>query len=513
MHSAHELIVAAASRTPEQPALVDDLTGLSLTYRELLEEVDAIAAALAERGVARGMRFATVLPNNIEHCLTILALARLGAVPALMNARLPPGELAQLMEQAGVVGAILLSDPTLVAVTRGVVGSSGTVLCAGAAVEGAEAFAECRGDIDELPPVPEVERDELAYIFYTSGTTGLPKGVLLSHKTTLPRIVWISALTGVRAGTHTRTLGMAPLSHAIGFYGNFLMSLAYSGTYFTSSTFDPESVLSCIERNEISLVFTVPTFYFALMSAPGYRPERLSSIRNLMWGGATIRPDLLRSINEDLDVTTSHLYGTTETMVSLYNHAPGDEPTRLRPGLFSSVRLVEFGGGPDDLVGVGEEGELLISAASDTIFDGYLDMQDETAEKVRDGWYHTGDTFRLRPDGDLEYSGRVDDIIRSGGENVHPDEVEAALSDHPAVGDLGVVGFPDDYWGEMVVACVVCNDDTSVAELDSWCREGPLADYKRPRGYLMLESLPRNAANKLLRTELRMIDPGILQRI
>jgi len=232
-----------------------------------------------------------------------------------------------------------------------------------------------------------------------------------------------------------------------------------------------------------------------------------------MWGGATIRPDLLRSINEDLDVTTSHLYGTTETMVSLYNHAPGDEPTRLQPGLFSSVRLVEFGGGPDDLVGVGEEGELLISAASDTIFDGYLDMQDETAGKVRDGWYHTGDTFRLRPDGDLEYSGRVDDIIRSGGENVHPDEVEAALSDHPAVGDLGVVGFPDDYWGEMVVACVVCDDDTSVAELDSWCREGPLADYKRPRGYLMLESLPRNAANKLLRTELRMIDPGILQRI
>jgi len=346
LHSAYELIAAAASRTPGQPALVDDLTGLSFTYGELLDEVDAVAAALAERGVARGMRFATVLPNNIEHCLTILALARIGAVPALMNVRLPPGELAQLMDQAGVVGALLLPDPTLVAATREVVGSSGTVLCAGGATEGAEAFGECRGDVDSLPPVPEVERDELAYIFYTSGTTGLPKGVLLCHKTTLPRIVWISSLTGVRAGTHIRTLGLAPLSHAIGFYGNFLMSLAYSGTYFTSSIFDPESVLSCIEKNEISLVFTVPTFYFALMSAPGYRPERLSSIRNLMWGRATIRPDLLRSINEDLDVTTTHLYGTTETIVSLYNHAPGDEPTRLRPGPFSSVRLVEFGGGP-----------------------------------------------------------------------------------------------------------------------------------------------------------------------
>ncbi|MDP7551431.1 MAG: AMP-binding protein [Acidimicrobiales bacterium] len=513
MHSAYELIAAAASRTPGQPALVDDLTGLSFTYGELLDEVDAVAAALAERGVARGMRFATVLPNNIEHCLTILALARLGAVPALMNARLTPGELAQLMEQAGVVGALLVPDPTLVAATREVVGSSGTVLCAGGATEGAEAFGECRGDVDGLPPVPEVERDELAYIFYTSGTTGLPKGVLLCHKTTLPRIVWISALTGVRAGTHIRTLGLAPLSHAIGFYGNFLMSLAYSGTYFTSSTFDPESVLSCIERNEISLVFTVPTFYFALMSAPGYRPERLSSIRNLMWGGATIRPDLLRLINEDLDVTTSHLYGTTETMVSLYNHAPGDEPTRLRPGLFSSVRLVEFGGGADDLVEVGEEGELLISAASDAIFDGYLEMPDATAEKIRDGWYHTGDTFRLRQDGDLEYSGRMDDIIRSGGENIHPDEVEAALSNHPEVSDVGVVGFPDDYWGEMVVACVVSEDAASVGELDSWCREGPLAAYKRPRGYLFMESLPRNAANKLLRTELRKLGLGSLQRI
>ena len=174
MHSAYELIAAAASRTPGQPALVDDLTGLSFTYGELLDEVDAVAAALAERGVARGMRFATVLPNNIEHCLTILALARIGAVPALMNVRLPPGELAQLMDQAGVVGALLLPDPTLVAATREVVGSSGTVLCAGGATEGAEAFGECRGDVDSLPPVPEVERDELAYIFYTSGTTGLP---------------------------------------------------------------------------------------------------------------------------------------------------------------------------------------------------------------------------------------------------------------------------------------------------------------------------------------------------
>ncbi len=504
MHTAYELVAAAAERTPDRPALVDDLSGRILTYGEMLDEVDVIAAGLADRGVTRGSRFATVMPNRIEHCLVILALARLGAVAALMNARLPPADIVRLMVQARISGALLPSDPDLVHAVVEALGPRATILCADDAVEGAQPYRDCTGDVAALGPLPPAEPDELAYIFYTSGTTGLPKGVALDHRTTLPRILWISALVGLPMGGHIRTLGLAPLSHVIGFHGNFLMSLAYNGTYFTSSAFRPAAALDLIEHDRISVLFTVPTFYRALLNVEGYRPEQLSSIELLLWGGAAIQPDLLATLQRDCpEATIAHIYGTTETMCSLYNPDPGRETTRLRPGLFSNVRVVKPGSGPDDPVPVGAKGELLISTAADTVFSGYLDMPEATADKVRNGWYHTGDICTVRADGDLELSGRVDDIIRSGGENIHPDEVEAVLATHPGVRDLGVVGLADDYWGEMVVACVVADEGVTAADLDSLCRESALAAYKRPRGYIFVGELPRNAARKLLRRELR----------
>jgi 2-furoate---CoA ligase len=135
------------------------------------------------------------------------------------------------------------------------------------------------------------------------------------------------------------------------------------------------------------------------------------------------------------------------------------------------------------------------------------------AEKIRDGWYYAGVICTLRSDGDTGLSGRVDDIIGSGGENVHPDEVEAVISQHSALADVGVVDFPDDYWGEMVVACVVADVGTSIADLDGWCKDSSLVAYKRPRGYLLVDSMPRSAANTLLRTELRKLGFDDLQRI
>ena len=513
MHTAYELVAAAADRTPDHSALVDDLTGRVLSYGEMMAEVNMIAAGLAERGVTRGSRFATVMPNRLEHCLTILALARLGAVAALMNARLPPSDIVRLMTRAQISGALLTDNPELVAAVTESLGPRAVVLSTGAAA-GAESFDDCTADPASLGPVPPAAADELAYIFYTSGTTGLPKGVALDHRTTLPRVLWISALVGLPMGRHIRTLGLAPLSHVIGFHGNFLMSLAYNGTYFTSSAFRPAAALELIERERISVLFTVPTFYRALLAVDGYRPEQLSSIELLLWGGAAIQPDLLAALQRDCpDATVAHIYGTTETMCSLYNPDPRDEPTRLRPGLFSNVRVVNPGSGPEDRVPVGAKGELLISTAADTIFSGYLDMPEATADKVRDGWYRTGDICTVREDGDLELSGRVDDIIRSGGENIHPDEVEAVLSPHPGIRDLGVVGIPDDYWGEMVVACVVADEGVTAAELDSVCRQSPLADYKRPRGYLFVGELPRNAARKLLRRELRKLPAEDVIRI
>jgi 2-furoate---CoA ligase len=202
--------------------------------------------------------------------------------------------------------------------------------------------------------------------------------------------------------------------------------------------------------------------------------------------------------------TIRHIYGTTETMCSLYNPEPVQAPYALRPGFYSRTRVVEPGGSVDRPVGPGGEGELIVDATADTVFSGYLGRPEATAEKVRDGWYFTGDIVRVEDDGDVTLLGRVDDMIRSGGENIHPEEVEEALARHPDVRECSVVGVPDPRWGQRVVACIVPRGaPPDPADLDRHCKSTNLAPFKRPRDYLFLEALPRNAVGKVLRRVLR----------
>jgi 2-furoate---CoA ligase len=431
-------------------------------------------------------------------------LQRLGAVPALMNARMQPAELAKLAAQSEIQGAIVRKDTPLAEAIAAVLPKNGMLLSVDGAVGPTEDFAACRGHAAALPPPPNPNPEDIAFIFYTSGTTGLPKGVVITHRTTEHRIVWLSTQAGLRHGAHTRTLGMVPISHAIGFYGTFLVTLAYNGTFYTLSAFNPLAANDLIERHKISYLFSVPTLFQAMVSAPNYRPERIASLELVLYGGAPISPPLLDRIAREWPATVRHIYGTTEIMCALYHPEPVGRPTTLRPGYYSRVRIVRRGGTENDVVEPGEAGELIVDASADTFFTCYLNRPDATAEKLRNGWYFTGDVCVLREDGDVDLVGRVDDVIRSGGESVYPEEVEAVLAAHPAVREAAVLGVPDPLWGEMVVACVVLNGAAAGwRELDAHCRGSALARYKKPRAYMTMESLPRNAANKVLRTSLR----------
>ena len=509
MHSTYDLVWYAAERTPDHPAIVDDRTDRTLTYRELVAEIDAVAAGLAARGVKTGDRFATVLPNLFEHGLIILALNRLGAVPALVNARLTPAEVAQLIEKGDMVGAVILPVEAMDRAVADALPDGAPLLAVGMVpgsvdLEGVEDFSLCRGASENLAAFTKPEPEDLAYIFYTSGTTGLPKGVEVPHRTTEPRTTWISPMAGLRIGNHNRILGLAPLSHAIGFYGNFLAALIYNGTYYVMSQFDPGKAIAAIKEHKINFVFTVPTFYAAIVNSADYAPEKMASLDLMLYGGASIPPSLLERIDAEWPATIRHIYGTTETMCSLYNPDPVGQSTRLRPGLYSRIRVIRYDGDHKDPVAPGDEGELIIDAGTDTIFTGYLDRPDATAEKLRDGWYYTGDAFLLRDDGDIELAGRVDDVIRSGGENVHPDDIEPILITHACVNEVSVVGVPDTYWGQIVVACVVRSDNAvTMADLDNHCKASTLSPYKRPRAYVFVDELPKNAANKVLRRVLR----------
>lgn len=491
MRTAYDLVWLAAERAPAQLALVDDRTERKLTYRELIAEVDAVAAGLGQRGVKRGMRVATALPNLFEHCILLLALQRLAAVPALLNLRLPPPELARLIQQGEIEAAIVRDDPA-------VTGALKVKLLL------APDLSACRADPSNLPPRPQPAPEDPAFIFYTSGTTGLPKGAIIPHRAIEHRLVFMSTHGSLRAGGHNRALGMVPLSHAIGFFCVFLQTLAYGGTYYVMSAFNPAAAVDMVERHRITYLFSIPALYQAMVSVPTYKPERMASLEVVLFGGAAIQPQLLERLAREWPAQLRHIYGTTEIMSPLHFADPVGQSTRLRCNYGSRIRVVTQGGGPDDVVQPGEGGELIVDASADVTFSGYLNRPDATAEKLRGGWYFTGDVCVLRPDGDVELVGRVDDVIRSGGESVYPEEVEAALATHPAVRECCVIGIQDAKWGEMVVACVVlAQSDTPCAALDAHLVSGPLARFKRPRAYLRVESLPRNAANKVLRGPLR----------
>jgi len=513
MQTAYDLVWMSAERTPDHWALVDDRTDRKLTYAQLIAEIDAVAAGLAARGVGAGTRVATALPSSWEHAIALLALARLGAVPALLNFRLRPEEIAKLIEQGGIAGAIVGPQPEVAAAVKGALPANGMLLTVGLpsperggsgfapAGGGAHDFAQCRGDIAKLPPAPKPKPDDLAFIFYTSGTTGLPKGVMLPHRSTEHRIVWLATHAGLHCGTHNRALGFMPLSHAIGFYGVFLVTLGFNGTFYVQSAFDPAKAVDLIERHGITYMFAIPTLYLAMALAPNYKAERMKSLQLVLWGGANLDPGMWERMRREWPCTLRHIYGTTETMCSLYNPYPNGQLLRLRPGYYSRVRVIKPNGRPDERVKPGEEGELIVDATADTVFTGYLNRPDADADKLRDGWYYTGDMVVLHPDGDVDLRGRVDDMVRSGGENIFPEEIEVVLAKAAGVAEAAVIGLPDPRWGEIAVACVVGKGIAADA-LDAHCRSSTLAAFKRPKAYLFLDQLPRNAT-KVIRRELR----------
>jgi acyl-CoA synthetase (AMP-forming)/AMP-acid ligase II len=500
MQTVFEMVRRAATRTPEGIAVVDSARGIEINYRELLSQIERAAAGFLSRGVKAGDRVAVALGNSVEACLVILALHRAGAVPALLNPRLKPQEIAELIRFGTMKGAVVsqsFADNTEI---RHVIGEPGLLVGVGGAAACSDAFETLLQTETAAPPY-QASPDEPAFIFYTSGTTGLPKGVVLQQHTAESRVLFMVTHGGFHYGSHNRVIGIMPLFHVIGFFAVFTLALALNGSYYVVGEFNPAEALALIESRGITGLFGTPTHLDALVAASKSQPYDLSSLENLAFAGATMPDSVLRRVNEHLPGRKVNIYGTTEAMNSLYAADP--KTGGLRPGFYSEIRLARIGGSIEDAVSPGEEGELIVATNADATFCGYLNQPEVTATKLQHGWYRTSDVAVIHEDGEVEIRGRVDDMIISGGENIHPAEVERVLKRHPKVSEVVVLGLPDERWGQRVVACVVANDPTlSMHELDELCRESELADFKRPRSYAFLEEIPKNAMNKVLRKPL-----------
>jgi 2-furoate---CoA ligase len=499
------LVDRAALRYPEAPAVVDGAR--RLTYAELAGQVAALGRGLAGLGIARGDRVLIALKNRLEHVLAYWALQSIGGVPTPVNYRLTPRELRYVLEDCGP-RVSLFESATAAGMLEATEGWRGRLVSVGEeASGGAIPFAELLGSGRGLP-AGGVRESDLSLILYTSGTTGRPKGVPRTHRNHHAGALAHVIQCGYQWGE--RTLGVMPLYHTMGIHSLTSMA-ALNGCFVCQADWSAEAALALIERERVTALYLIPTLFHDLTHAVALSRAQIASVRKLAYAGAPMLAPLTDACVKAFhpDVFVNH-YGSTEIYTfSVFPDVHTKPGCAGRPGIHSTLRVVEASRErrvrADETVPPGQKGEIIASLDSDEAFAGYWKRPDADANALRDGWYFTGDMGYLDEVGDLFVVGRVDDMIISGGENIHPAEVEEALARHPQVRDVAVVGEPDEKWGERVVAFVVRKDaGLTAAALDRSCLESPdLANFKRPRRIVFVEEIPKTASGKILRRLLR----------
>ncbi len=520
-------LLYAAERTPDADAVTDG--DARLDYRSLQQVAATLAAGLASRGVGRGDRVAVVLKNRRQAVELYWACQWLGAVVVPLSWRVAPADVAYCVadsgasvaafEEASVEHAVACGATVerLVAVgTAGAGSVAGFVdrLRGGGCETPCEPYAGLLAAGEAAGPAPAVadpDDRETSIILYTSGTTGRPKGVPRSHAAERAGGLSQALHQSYRPGE--RTLGVMPLYHTMGIH-TLLAAQIVGGCYVCQPDWSAAGALDLISSERIGSLYLAPTLFHDLVHAPAAATADVSTVRSVAYAGAAMTSALVERCVEVFapEVFINH-YGSTEVYTYSVHFdqraAPG---CAGRPAINARLRLVrpEPGAGPGDEVSPGETGEIICHLSSDEAFAGYWNRPDADAKAIRDGWYFTGDLGRCDAGGNLWVVGRIDDMIISGGENVHPLEVEDVLERAPGVREVAVVGLPDDRWGQAVTAFVVLDDaagtttGAAAARLDAYCLESTeLARFKRPRRYRFPDTLPKSPSGKILRRLLR----------
>lgn len=496
------MVERSIERTPTRVALVDIERNETYTYSELADRVYSIANTLSEYGIGKGDHVAIGMKTSIEHVTFNLALQYLGAVSVPFNFRVSKDSIRHHVSDSNA--KLLAVDDAL---RDAVDDIQETLSCEEFVVAGenipsyAHSFESLLESDAEKPSV-EISPEDLSSILYTSGTTGQPKGVPIPHRSAVLRAIDTSmAQTSYLRGE--TTLSAMPLYHTIGLHSNCFARLCLSGTFIPMPEFDPTRYLEVLEHECVTAIFTAPTILNQLVNTDLVEEVDLRSVRVVGYGGEPISDHLVTEVQTHFDPEKLlNIYGTTETYHPL---ALTDSSNSGRNGTFYRRRIVELGSrDPTAEVDTLATGELIIHTDSPIVFDGYWENPEETNESVIDGWFFTGDAAHETADGQTVISGRADDTIISGGENIHPREVEDVLISHPEVADIGVVGVPDENWGEIVKAFVQPDGEVTSDELEMWCLGNEsLDDFKRPRTYEFIEQLPRNPSGKVMRYKLR----------
>ncbi|MFL6006746.1 MAG: acyl-CoA synthetase, partial [Gaiellaceae bacterium] len=439
---------------------------------ELDERSEGLARALVARGLRRGDRLATLTGNSPEHVALFFACAKAGVVLLPLSWRLSPAELRYQLEDAEP--SLLLVEPEHAVLADET----------GHAYE-TELAPESRPT--DMPPVAD---DDPLLLAYTSGTTGKPKGALLTHANCFWTNLSFDLATGIRGDDVV--LQVLPQFHCGGWNVQPLLSWWKGGRVVLERTFEPARVLALLAEKRVTTLMGVPAVYLFLSHEPAFADADLSSLRLAVVGGAPMPEELIR-VWQARGVEIVQGYGLTEAAPNVLCLPPEDAMRKMgsagKPYPYVEVRL-------------GDESELQVRGPN--VFPGYWRNSEATAAVLRDGWLHTGDVAEVDDEGCYRIRGRLKDMYISGGENVYPAEVESVLHEHASVADAAVVGVTDERWGEVGVAFVAAKEPVSDEALVEHCRDR-LARYKVPKRIVFVDALPMSAMNKVLKDELRAL--------
>ena len=469
-------------------------------YEELADRIDRFASALTERGVAKGDRVAYLGNNHPDFLTTFFACGMLGAIFVPLNTRLAPRELEYMIDDCGA--RLLVTHQEVRELARAAAWSSAIerriVVDGPAEVPAVESFEEVVAAASDRPPIATVDLDDPAMILYTSGTTGRPKGAVLTHG----NLTWnsMNVLVDYDISSDERALLIAPMFHVASLGMGALPTLLKGGTLVLQEKVDPGAVLAAVQQHGITSLSGVPTTFQMLAEHPDWDATDLSTLRKLTCGGSSVPLRVIEAY-EKRGLSFSSGYGMTETSpgaTSLpYRKAREHVGSSGLAHFFTDVRVVDGEGKP---LPPGEVGEIEISGPN--VMKAYWLRPDATRDSHRGEWLRSGDVGTVDEEGYLTISDRVKDMIISGGENIYPAEIEQLIMEQPEIESVAVIGVADDRWGEVPLAIAVKRSEITAEDVLAHLA-GRIAKFKIPRAVRFVDELPRTASGKVRKTDLR----------
>lgn len=499
-----EWLKRRAARVPRAPALTCD--GITWNYRELVERIERMSAALAAGGVTPGARVGYLGLNNPMFVVVLFASARLGAICVPLNFRLSGAELQYVIGDAGVHTLVVGEEHIeVIDSVRSQLGCQ-RFIHRGDGAPGWESAGALMAASLSVPAAVAVRADDVAVIMYTSGTTGHPKGAMLTHGNFWTNnlneiLLWDMVSTDV-------TLNFAPMFHVGGLLCGSMSTLVAGGHLVLQRGFEPAAIMQAITHYRVSVTFGVPAMLLFITQHPDFEKADLSSLRLVSVGGAPMPEPLLELFNAR-NIPVHQGYGMTETASMVTFLSPDRAVDKLgscgTTPLLTEVRLIDMNG--ETISEADARGEICVRGAN--VMAGYWNQPQATqASFTNDGWFRTGDVGYQDAEGFLYICDRLKDMVISGGENIYPAEVESVLYAHPDIAEVAVIGAPDARWGERVVAVVAPKPGKLITlEALQAFAEGKLARYKLPKELRLVEALPRNPTGKVLKARLRTLDP------